>query len=138
MMVRWMAVLAAVALAAAGVYGARGDGAERRLRLPAALPADLPLPEGAVLSASRDLGARGVNLVFETDEPVAAAQGRLRSRLEAGGWRLLSEVATGTAVFASYRKEGRSVALSVSSTGGTTVVGLAYQQLASGRKGERG
>jgi hypothetical protein len=138
-MVRWIAVLAAVAaLAAAVVHEAPGDGAERRLRLPAALPADLPLPEGAVLSVSRDLGARGLNLVFETDEPVGAAQGRLRARLEAGGWTLLSEVAAGSAVFASYRKEGRSVALSVSRTGGTTVVGMAYQQQASVREGDRG
>lgn len=129
-MVRKVAVLAVVAAFAVSWCGcgAAGDGADRRVRLPAALPADVPLPAGAVLRTARDFGSKGLNLVFETDEPVVAVEGRLRSRLESGGWTLLSEVAVGSAVFSSYRKQARSVALGISRTGGVTVVGLAYRQ----------
>jgi hypothetical protein len=137
-MVRWIGVLAVVVVIAAAGYGALGDGTDRRLRVPAALPADVPLPERAVLRAARDLGSKGLNLVFETDEPPAAVQGRLRGRLEAGGWALLSEVALESGVFASYRKGGRSVALGVSRTGGVTVVGVAYHQPGPGQGGAQG
>ena len=129
-MVRRVAVLAVVA-ACAVVWcgcGAAGDGADRRVRLPAALPADVPLPAGATLRTARDLGSKGLNLVFETDEPVAAVERQLRSRLESGGWTLLSEVVVESAVFSSYRKQARSVALGISRTGGVTVVGLAYRE----------
>jgi hypothetical protein len=138
MKVHGMAVLAAVVVLAAAGCGAGGDGADRRIRLPAGLPADVPLPERAVLRTARDLGSRGLNLVFETDEPVAAMQGRLRARLEAGGWEFLSEVVLESAVYTSYRKGGRSVALGVSRTGGVTVVGLAYHQPEPGREGDQG
>ena len=129
-MVRRVAVLAVVAACAAAWCGcgAAGDGANRRVRLPAALPADVPLPVGAVLRSARDLGSKGLNLVFETDEQVSAVERQLRSRLESGGWALLSEVAVGSSVFSSYRKQARSVALGISRTGGVTVVGLAYRQ----------
>ena len=129
-MVRRVAVLAVVA-AFSVVWcgcGVAGDGADRRVRLPAALPADVPLPAGATLRTAQDLGSRGLNLVFETDEPVSAVEGQLRSRLESRGWTLVSEVSVGSAVFSSYRKQVRSVALGISRTGGVTVVGLAYQQ----------
>ena len=52
-----LAVVAALALAGSGC-GVAGDGADRRIRLPAALPGDVPLPERAVLRSARDLGAR--------------------------------------------------------------------------------
>jgi hypothetical protein len=87
-----------------------------------------------VLRTARDLGSKGLNLVFETDEPVAAVEAQLRSRLESGGWVLLSEVVVESALFSSYRKQVRSVALGISRTGGVTVVGLAYRQ--SGPEGE--
>ena len=132
-----LAVVAAFAVASCGC-GAAGGGADRRVRLPAALPADVPLPEGALLRSARDLGSKGLNLVFETDEPVSAVEGRLRSRLEAGGWTLLSEVVVEGAVFSSYRKRGRSVALGISRTGGVTVVGLAYRQPEPEREGVQG
>ena len=122
-----LAVVAAFAVAWCGC-GPVGDGADRRVRLPAALPSDVPLPVGAVLRSARDLGSKGLNLVFETDETVAAVEGQLRSRLELGGWTLLSEVVVESAVFSSYRKQARSVALGISRTGGATVVGLAYPQ----------
>lgn len=139
-MVRRVAVLAvAVALAAALVCcGQAGDGSGPRVRLPAAFPADVPLPERALLSAARDLGSKGITLVFETGEPVAAVQQRLRARLEAEGWVPLSEVAVDGAVFVSYRKGARSVALGVSGTGGVTVVGLAYLKPAPERGGDQG
>ncbi|MHB8836727.1 MAG: hypothetical protein ACYC9Y_13635 [Candidatus Methylomirabilia bacterium] len=122
-----LTVVAACALAWCGC-GAFGDGADRRVALPAALPADVPLPAGAVLRSARDLGSKGLNLVFETDEPVSTVAGQLRSRLESGGWTLLSEVVVESAVFSSYRKQSRSVALGISRTGGVTVVGLACRQ----------
>jgi hypothetical protein len=139
-MVRKVAVLAVVAACACAWCGcgAAGDGAGRRVRLPAALPADVPLPSGAVLRTARDLGSKGLNLVFETDEPVEAVEERLRSRLESGGWTLLSEVAVGSAFFSSYRKQARSVALGISRTGGVTVVGLAYRQPAPQGEGTPG
>lgn len=129
-MVRRIAVLAVVAAFAVAWCGcgSAGDGADRRVRLPAALPADVPLPVGAVLRSARDLGSKGLNLVFETDESVSAMEGQLRSRLESGGWTLLSEVVVENSVFSSYRKQARSVALGISRTGGVTVVGLAYRQ----------
>jgi len=138
MMVRGMAGLAVVVALAAAGCGALGDGAARPLKIPAALPADVPLPERAVLRTARDLGSKGLNLVFETDEPPAVVQGSLRARLEAGGWALLSEVTLESGVFVSYRKGGRSVALGVSRTGGVTVVGLAYHQPEPGREGVQG
>lgn len=129
-MVRRVAVLAVVATFAVAWCGcgAAGDGADRRVALPAALPADVPLPMGAVLRSARDLGSKGLNLVFETEERVSVVEGQLRSRLESGGWTLLSEVVVESAVFSSYRKQARSVALGISRTGGVTVVGLAYRQ----------
>jgi len=140
MIVRRVGVLVAVVVFAAGAVGCGmvGDGADRRVRLPAALPADLPLPETAVLRSARDLGSKGLNLVFETEAPVAAVAARLRLRLEAGGWVLLSEATVERAVFWSYRKEGRSVALGISRTGEVTVVGVAYQGSASAREGDQG
>jgi len=132
-----LAVVAAFALAPCGC-GAGGGGTERRVRLPAALPSDVPLPEGARLRSARDLGSKGLNLVFETDEPVLAVEKQLRSRLEAGGWRLLSEVIVENAVFSSYRNRERSVALGISRTGGVTVVGLSYQQPGPEREGVPG
>lgn len=139
-MVRRVAVLAVVAACAFTLCGcgAVGDGADSRVRLPAALPADVPLPARAVLRSARDLGRDGLNLVFETDEPVSVAEGRLRSRLEAGGWILLSEVVVEGAVFSSYRQRGRSVALGISRTGGVTVVGLAYHRLEPDEEGVQG
>lgn len=139
-MFRRIAVLAVVAVFAAawGGCGVFGDGADRRIRLPAALPADVPLPEGARLRSARDLGDKGLTLVFETDETVAAVEGRLRSRLEAGGWVLLSEVVVESAVFSSYRSRGRSVALGINRTGGVTVVGLAYRSPGPGQEGDQG
>ena len=130
MRIRRVAVLAVVAAFAVAWFGcgAAGDGTDRRVRLPAALPADVPLPAGAVLRSARDLGSKGLNLVFETDEQVSAVEGNLRSRLESGGWTLLSEVIVESAVFSSYRKQARSVALGISRTSGVTVVGLAYRQ----------
>jgi hypothetical protein len=138
--IRRVAVLAVVAAFVVGWCGcgAAGDGADRRVRLPAALPADVPLPEGASLRSARDLGSKGLNLVFETDEPVSAVAVRMRSRLEAGGWTLLSEVVVDGAAFSSYRRRARSVALGISRTGGVTVVGLAYRQPEPEREGAQG
>jgi len=139
-MVRRNAVLALVAafVFASWGCGAAGDGADRRVRLPAALPADVPLPDGALLRSARDLGSKGLTLVFETDETVPVVAGRMRSRLEAGGWALLSDVQLESAVFFSFRKQSRSVALGISSTGGVTVVGLAYHRPAPEREGDQG
>ena len=132
-----LALLAAFAVVSCGC-GAGGGGMDRRVSLPAGFPADVPLPEGARLRSARDLGSKGLNLVFETDEPVSAVERRLRSRLEAGGWTLLSEVSVESAVFSSYRSRERSVALGISRTGGVTVVGLAYRQPGTEREGAEG
>ncbi len=132
-----LTVVAAFVVTACGC-GAAGGGTERRVRLPAALPADVPLPQGARLRSARDFGEKGLTLVFETDEPVAAVEGQLRSRLVAAGWVLLSELEVESAVFSSYRSRGRSVALGINRTGGVTVVGLAYHQSGPEQEGDRG
>lgn len=132
-----LTVVAAFAVALCGC-GSAGGGTDRRVRLPAALPADVPLPEGARLRSARDLGDKGITLVFETDEPVAAVAGQLRSRLAAGGWVLLSEVVVESAIFYSYRRRGRSVALGCSRTDGVTVVGLAYRRSGPEQEGDQG
>jgi hypothetical protein len=139
-MVRSVAVLvvaAAFAVTSCG-GGAAGGGTDRRVAIPAALAADVPLPEGARLRSVRDFGSKGLTLVFETDEPVAAVDRRLRARLEAKGWTLLSDVVVEGAVFSSYRSRARSVALGISRTGGVTVVGLAYHQPEPEREGVQG
>jgi len=134
---RGVAVLVVVAVFAGAAFGCgeAGGGTARRVRLPAAFPADVPLPEQALLRSARDLGSKGLNLVFETDEPVLAVAQRLQQRLEAGGWTLLSDVVVEGAVFYSYRQRGRSVALGISRTGGVTVVGLAYHQPEPAKEG---
>jgi len=132
-----LAFVVALAVVTCGC-GAVGDSAERRVRLPSGLPADVPLPQGARLRSAQDLGSKGLNLVFETDEPVAAVEGQLRTRLVAQGWTLLSEVTVESAVFSSYRQQARSVALGISRTGGVTVVGVAYQQPKTEREGAQG
>jgi hypothetical protein len=98
----------------------------------------VPLPEQALLRSARDLGSKGLNLVFETDKPVSAVAQSLRLRLEAGGWTLLSDVVVEGAVFSSYRQRGRSVALGISRTGEVTVVGLAYHQPEPAQEGAQG
>jgi len=130
MMVRRVAVLVVVAVFAVAWCGcgAAGDGTGRRVRIPAAFPAEVPLPVGAVLRSAIDLGSKGLTLVFETDEPISAVAVQLRSRLESGGWTLLSEVVVESSYYFSYRKQARSLALGISRTGGVTVVGLAYRQ----------
>jgi hypothetical protein len=140
MMSRRVAVVAVAAALAAAAFGswAAGGVASRQIGFPAALPADVPLPAAARLRSARDQGAKGLTLVFETDEAVAASGGGLRARLEAAGWTLLSEVAVGEAVFASYRKGARSVALGISRTGGVTVVGVAYRQPGPAQEGAPG
>jgi len=139
-MARRVAILMAFAVfvAASCGCGAAGGGTDRRVRLPAALPADVPLPEGARLRSARDLGDKGLTLVFETDEPVGAVEGNLRSRLAAGGWVLLSEVVVEGAVFSSHRSRGRSLALGINRTGGVTVVGLAYRRAGPEQEGDQG
>lgn len=136
-MIRRFSLLALLAALAAGAGGC-GPGGPGPVRVPAALPADVPLPERAVLRTARDQGTRGITLVFETERSLAAEDGRLRVRLREGGWELLSQVAVEGAVFTSYRKEGRSVALGVSRTGGVTVIGLAYRQAPPPEEGEQG
>jgi hypothetical protein len=132
-----VAVLVALA-AVAGGCGAAGWGGPGPARVPAALPADVPLPERAVLRTARDQGRKGITLVFEAAEPLAAVDARLRARLQQGGWVLLSEAALENAVFTSYRKSGRSVALGVSRTGEVTVVGLSYRLAAPPGEGDQG
>lgn len=139
-MLRRLVAVALVAALAAGIVGCTPGGGwlERRVRLPETLPGDVPLPDGALLRAARVTGSDGITLVFETDEPAETVQERLRDRLASGGWVLLSEAAVESAVFASYGKGRRSLALSFSRTDGVTVVGLAYHQQESGREGDRG
>lgn len=138
MMVRGTVLLALAAVLAIAGCGAFGDGGDRRIGVPAALPADVPLPEGAVLRVAQDRGGKGINLVYETGRPAAAVSAGLRSRLEAGGWSLLSELSLEESAFASYRKEGRSVALGVSTRGGITVVAMDYNEPGRVSRGEPG
>lgn len=139
-MLRRLVAVALVAVLAAGAVGCAPGGGllERRVRLPETLPADVPLPDGALLRAARETGTDGITLVYETDEPAETVQGRLRERLAAGGWVLLAEAAVESAVFASYGKGRRSLAFSFSRADGVTVVGLAYRQQESGLEGDRG
>lgn len=111
--------LALVALVAAGC----SDSA--KIGLPAGFPADVPLPEGAVLRTARDLGKKGLNVVFETRGEVRPLAESLGGRLEAAGWSVMAEAVVDEAVFSSWRKGERSVALGVSESGGVTVVGIA-------------
>lgn len=110
-----------LALAAAAV----GCGEAGKIGLPRGFPGDVPLPERAVLRSARDLGKRGLNVVFESGEGVGPLADRLGGRLRAAGWTALSEAAVDTSVFSSWRKGERSVALGVSDAGGVTLVGIA-------------
>ena len=135
---RRLASLALVASLFAAGCGSLGAGGSGPVRVPAGLPADVPLPAPAVLRTARDQGPGGITLVFEAAGPVAELDARLRGRLRAAGWTLLSEVGVEDAVFSSYRKAGRSVALGISRAGGVTVIGLSYRQAASSEEGEQG
>jgi len=127
-MVRWKTmvplVVLAIAVGAVG-FGSGTGGSIRRISLPA-LPQDLPLPEAGALRTARDLGSRGLNLVFEVEAAPPEAAKRLRSRLEAAGWSLLSDIVLEKADFASYRKGERSVAVGVSRSGNLSLVSVAY------------
>ena len=117
---RWLGwTLCALLVAGAGC----GDGA--RIGLPAGFPGDVPLPEGAVLRTARDLGKKGLNVVFEARGGVQPLAAHLASRLQAAGWSVISEAVVDEAVFSSWRKGERSVALGVSESGGVTLVGIA-------------
>jgi hypothetical protein len=111
--------LLAVALAGAGC----GEGA--KIGLPAGFPADVPLPERASLRTARDLGKRGLNVVFEAQGDVRPLAEHLGGRLRAAGWSVIAEAVLDEAVFSSWRKGERSVALGVSESGGVTLVGIA-------------
>jgi hypothetical protein len=137
-MSRRVASLLLVASLVAGGCGSLVAGGPGPVRVPAALPADVPLPAPAVLRAARDQGAGGITLVFEVDAPPAEAEAGMRGRLQAGGWTLLSEAAFNGAVFTSYRKSGRSVALGASRAGAVTVIGLSYRQSVSSGEGDQG
>jgi hypothetical protein len=136
----WAAVTALlIALAPAGGCGGALADTDRRVRLPAGVPADLPLPAGAVLRTARDFGPRGLNLVFETEETLPAAAARMRERLESGGWELLSEATLDKSVFSSYRHGERSAAVGVSRWGSGTLVSISYvARPYSEWEGERG
>ncbi|HEY6000204.1 MAG TPA: hypothetical protein VI078_13025 [bacterium] len=107
-----------VALLAAGGCG------EAKIGIPAGFPADVPLPERAALRSARDLGKRGLNVVFETGEAVRPLSDRLGGRLRAAGWSPMSEAVLEASVFSSWRKGERTVALGVSAAAGVTVVGI--------------
>lgn len=124
---RSMAAIVLTGLLAAAAWGfgaAAGDAG--RMRLPASLPADLPLPERAVLRTALDLGPRGLNLVFETDGALDGIAAPLRARIEAAGWAPLTDVVLDQAIFASYRSGARRLALGVSRAGGRWLVSLSY------------
>lgn len=125
-MVGWKALVGVVLLGVVACgFGSAPGGSVRKIRLPDR-PADLPLPEAATLRTARDLGARGLNLVFETQEALPAAAGRMRSRMEAAGWVLLSDIVLEQAQFASYRKGERAAALGVSRSGDQVLISIAY------------
>lgn len=121
-----VALVVALTAGAGGCAPAGSGGGEARLLLPEGWPADVPVLERSQLRAARGVGSDGIMLVFETEEPAGTVQGRLRDRLAAGGWELISEAAIENAVFTSYGKAGRSLALSFSGAGGVTVVGMTY------------
>ena len=120
-MVRTMVAALLLGVLAAGA----GCDGRAKIGLPAGFPADVPVPEGAVLRTARDMGKKGLNVVFETQEGVLPLAERLGGRLRAAGWSGMPEAVFDGAVFSSWRKGERSVALGVSSSGGATVVGIA-------------
>jgi hypothetical protein len=125
-MVRFKALIFLVMLAVSAVGCGDGPGAAaQKVRLPA-LPGDLPLPEAGSLRTVLDRGPRGLNLVFETEEALPAAAGRLRARMEAQGWDLLSDITLERAFFGSYRKGERAVAVGVSRSGSLLLISVSY------------
>ena len=107
------------------VVAGAGCGEGAKIGLPAGFPGDVPLPDRAVLRTARDLGQRGLNVVFEAEGRVGPLAAQLAGRLQAAGWSVISEAAVDAAVFSSWRKGERSVALGVSEAGGVTLVGIA-------------
>lgn len=127
-MARWAAVSAllfVVGVLGGGCGGALGD-AERMVRLPAGVPADLPAPAGGRLRTARDLGPQGLLLVYETGETLAVAAARMREQMEADGWQLLSEAMLERSVFSSYRSGERSAAVGVSQWEDGVLVSISY------------
>jgi len=122
-LVRALAV-AGVAWAVAVAVGDAGLGG-RAAGLPAGFPPDLPIPGDARVRTVRDLGARGCTVVVETGAGLAGAVGSFRGRMVAAGWTVVAEAAADGAVFTSYRKGERSVAVGASAAGGATQLGVA-------------
>jgi hypothetical protein len=67
---------------------------------------------------------KGLNVVFETEEDVRVVGASLGRRLIAAGWSATAEAAVDEAVFSSWRKGERSVAVGVSRSGRQTLVGI--------------
>lgn len=122
---RVAAALAAVALAfVAGGCGAVDGAGARRVGLPAAFPADVPLPEAAVVRTARDLGKKGLNVVFEVHQaPLEAAAG-FEARMRAAGWTVAGGAVLEGAVFTSFRSGERSLAVGVSAAAGVTLMSV--------------
>lgn len=112
-------------LVLAALVAAGGCGADAKIGLPAGFPADVPLPERAALRTARDLGKKGLNVVFESPLAVREQSRGLGGRMRAAGWAIVSEAEVDGAVFSSWRKGERSVALGVSRAGDVTTVGIA-------------
>ncbi len=119
------AALLAAALAAAAAGCGIVDGAgPPRVVLPAAFPADVPLPEGAVVRAARDMAKRGLNVVLEVRDGQPGLAAGFAQRMRAAGWTAAGDAALEGAVFMSFRKGERSVAAGVSSAGGVTLLSI--------------
>ena len=68
---------------------------------------------------------KGLNVVFEAAGGVRPLARGLGGRMRAAGWSIVSEAEVDGAVFSSWRKGERSVALGVSRAGDVTTVGIA-------------
>lgn len=112
----------AVALVLLAAFAGCGGGA--KVGLPAAFPADVPRPGRAQLRTVRDLGMKGLNVVYETREEVRPIARELGGRLRAAGWTIVADAEVDGAVFSSWRKQERSVALGISRAGEVTTVGI--------------
>lgn len=97
------------------------------LEVPENFPKDIPLYEGASLSAAASSDTV-VSVTMETSDPLAAVRDFYAHTLLENGWTILETAELGSALVLSFEKEGVTGVLAVTESEGETSITLSIEQ----------